>query len=90
MSVLCQVYKSPLQQEMYLFVEKERGLEDVPEQLLATFGEPQELMLLTLEPGRRLARADAAEVLQSIECQGFYLQLPPTPAQLLRRDGAGA
>ncbi len=90
MSVLCQVYKSPLQQEMYLFVEKERGLEDVPEPLLATFGEPQALMLLTLEPGRRLARADAAEVLQSIERQGFYLQLPPTPAQLLRRDGAGA
>jgi uncharacterized protein len=35
-----------------------------------------------------LARADAALVLASIHAQGFYLQMPPTAAELMARDGA--
>ncbi len=86
MKVLCQIYASPRKEEMYLFVEKARGLTDVPEALLTRFGEPREVMTLVLEPGRKLARADASEVLERIEEQGFYLQMPPTPEELLRRD----
>ena len=89
MKLLCQVYRSPRQQEMYLFVEKARGLVDVPAELLARFGEPQEIMTLLLEPQRKLARADVDEVLASIADKGFYLQMPPTAAELLRRDGYG-
>ncbi len=88
MKRICQVYKSPKREEMYLYVDRERGLEDVPETLLAQFGEPQSIMTLVLEPQRKLARADAAEVLARIEQDGFYLQLPPTPAQLLQRERA--
>ncbi len=86
MKVLCQIYASPRKEEMYLFVEKTRGLADVPEALLTRFGEPREVMTLVLEPGRKLARADASEVLERIAEQGFYLQMPPTAEELLRRD----
>ena len=72
---------------MYLYVDKARGLDDVPEALLQKFGEPQPVMTLLLGPERRLARADTAQVLAQIEVQGFYLQMPPTPEQLLRGDG---
>ena len=89
MSVLCQVFKSPHKEEMYLYVEKSRGLVDVPEALLARFGEPQPVMMVMLDPERKLARANTAEVLVDIAEQGFYLQMPPTTAQLLRRDGQG-
>ena len=78
MKVLCQVY---------LYVDKARGLEDVPEVLMAQFGEPEAIMTILLDPGRKLARANAAEVLASIAAEGFYLQMPPTAAQLLRREG---
>ena len=87
MKRLCQVYKSPRREEMYLYVDKARGLEDVPEALLRQFGEPEPVMTLLLAPARRLARADPVEVLAQIEKQGYYLQLPPTPEALLRRDG---
>jgi uncharacterized protein YcgL (UPF0745 family) len=87
MKLICQVFKSPRKQEMYLFVEKSRGLEQVPEALLASFGEPEERMVLVLTPDKKLARANTAEVLDEIVNRGFYLQLPPTPAQLLKRDG---
>ncbi|MEZ5567346.1 MAG: YcgL domain-containing protein [Halioglobus sp.] len=79
MSVICQVYKSPRRAETYLYVEHQRGVADVPEALLASFGEPQAVMLLHLTPERRLARAKAIDILNSIETQGYYLQVPPSP-----------
>jgi uncharacterized protein YcgL (UPF0745 family) len=80
--MLCQVYKSPRKQEAYLYVEMSEGLERVPQALLAQFGEPVEVMILKLDENRRLARVDAALVRQSIREQGFFLQLPPSAAEL--------
>ena len=87
MKRLCQIYRSPRREEMYLYVDKARGLDDVPEALLRQFGEPEPVMTLLISPERRLARADATEVLAQIETQGYYLQMPPTADELLRRDG---
>ena len=86
MTVVCQVFKSLRQQEMYLYVEKLRGVADVPEDLMARFGEPRPVMVLLLSPERKLARVDVVAVLASIEKQGFYLQMPPTMAELLARE----
>jgi len=72
---------------MYLYVDKGKNLDELPEVLLKKFGEPESLMLLPLKADRKLARADAAQVLAAIDEQGFYLQMPPTPEELLRREG---
>jgi len=88
MSLLCQVYRSSRKQEMYLYVDKARGLLDVPDTLLAQFGDPAPVMVLHLTPQHKLARADAALVLASIQTQGFYLQMPPTAGERLVRDSA--
>jgi uncharacterized protein YcgL (UPF0745 family) len=63
---------------MYLYVDKQQGIAELPEALLATFGTPESVMTLLLTPERKLARADAATVLDAIEQNGFYLQMPPT------------
>jgi uncharacterized protein YcgL (UPF0745 family) len=84
---LCQVFRSPRKEQTYLYVDQARGLEDVPETLLAQFGEPEQVMTLMLSAQRKLARADAAEVLAQIEQQGFYLQLPPGPQALQQQEG---
>lgn len=63
--------------DMYLFVDAKVDLTPVPEELLAQFGKPVEALSLMLTATRKLARADAARVLECIEEQGFYLQLPP-------------
>ena len=85
-SKLVQVYRSPRREEMYLYVEQGRGVGELPEALLARFGEPEPVMLLQLTAERQLARADAAQVLAAIDEQGFYLQMPPSAADLQRRD----
>ena len=71
------VYRSSRKQEMYLYVDAETDLARVPEELLRRFGRPIEALSLMLTPDRKLARADAARVLECIEADGFYLQMPP-------------
>lgn len=88
MKNLCEVFRSSRKEEMYVYVVKARGLEDVPEVLMKQFGEPQSVMTLVLDSARKLARANTEEVLAAIEAQGYYLQMPPTHAELLRRDGS--
>ncbi len=83
--MICQVYRSPRKEQMYLYVSKADGLARVPEVLLGQFGEPEPVMLLNLDGSRKLARADAGEVVAQIEERGYYLQMPPGPEEL-RRD----
>lgn len=75
---LVTVHRSPRCEGMYLYVDREEGLQNVPEALLKRFGEPEEVMTLALGPERRLARANAGEVLARIESEGYYLQMPPS------------
>lgn len=88
MKRICQIFRSSRRAEMYLFVDKAQGLEDLPEALLAQFGEPQPVMTLLLTPTRKLARASAADVLAQIESQGFYLQMPPSEKERQMRERA--
>jgi uncharacterized protein YcgL (UPF0745 family) len=67
---------------MYLYVDKKEGIERVPEALLSQFGTPEEAFTLLLTTQRKLARADSREVLLAITEQGFYLQMPPSEAEL--------
>lgn len=79
MKKLCTVYRSRRHEGMYLYVDKTEDLSRVPEALLQRFGEPKVAMTLVLHPGRVLARADVVKVLESLEQQGFFLQMPPRP-----------
>jgi len=81
------VYRSPRVENLYLFVDREEGMVRVPEELLTRFGEPEEALSLVLTPDRSLARADARSVLDAIELNGFYLQLPPAPDDWLKQHG---
>lgn len=90
MKRICQIFRSPHKPETYLYVDKAEGMDRVPEALLAQFGEPQPVMVLALDGSRKLARVQVAEVLEKIETQGFFLQMPPTDAELLRRETARA
>lgn len=65
--------------EMYLYTDRSEGAERVPGPLRERFGELREVMTLLLTDDRPLARVRAGEVLDAIEAQGFFLQLPPPP-----------
>lgn len=79
---LCAIYRSPKKEGMYLYVAKRDQFEAVPETLRQMFGKPQFVMLFNLSGEKQLKRSKNADVLQAIETQGFYLQMPP-PENLL-------
>lgn len=75
--ILCAVYKSGPDEETYLFVDYQIGFESLPEALKEKFESPILVTQFKLSVDKKLARTDAAKVMQSIEESGFYLQLPP-------------
>ena len=85
MSRLIKVLKGSRKADTYLYVDFAEGVERVPAALLQQLGETAEVLALKLTPERKLARADAAEVLRQIEAVGYYLQLPPATDEGLPR-----
>ena len=86
--ILCTVYRSSRERDLYLFVERSFGLDKVPQSLLDMLGITSEVMTLKLGPERKLARVKATDVLKAIAEQGYYLQLPPDkPASVFTQGG---
>lgn len=58
-------------------MRKKDAFDGLPDALKELFGRGITAMDMLLTEDKKLARADAAKVLESIEEKGFYLQLPP-------------
>ncbi|AWL12293.1 YcgL domain-containing protein [Saliniradius amylolyticus] len=81
--MLCAIYKSPRKDETYLFVPGRERFEEVPEALMESFGQPELVMVLNITADSRLAISEPGKVLEKIDQQGYYLQLPPPKENLL-------
>lgn len=73
----CWIYKSAHQEETYLYLAEEDGFDAAPKALIEKMGRLERVMEIELYPGRKLARANVAEVMKSLDHKGYYLQLPP-------------
>jgi uncharacterized protein YcgL (UPF0745 family) len=82
--MLCAIYKSSKKAQTYLFVNKRDEFSDVPVELMKMFGTPNLVTLINLATKDKLAMADLEKVKASLVEQGFYLQLPPPPEDLLK------
>ena len=76
-SVLCVIYRGAKKADSYLYVERESDFGAVPRALLDMLGPLTWVMSLELHPQRKLAQVDILQVIQSLQQQGYYLQLPP-------------
>ena len=76
------VFKSLSKPDTYLYTDKAQNFEDLPSGLRDSFGEYDLVLEMELSSGKKLARADARQVLAAIASRGFYLQLPPTIDEL--------
>lgn len=82
--MFCVIYRSPLRDQTYLYVEKKDDFSRVPEELLRGFGKPRLAMVLPLDRTKKLANADIEKVKLALQEQGYYLQLPPPVEDLLK------
>lgn len=83
--MFCVIYRSAKREQTYLYVEKKDDFSRVPEELMKGFGKPQLTMLLPLDGRKKLVGADLEKVKASLSAQGYYLQLPPPPENLLKQ-----
>lgn len=75
----CFIYKSLKREELYFYINKKDDFSDIPEPLIKNFTPLQFVMELELTENRKLAREDAAKVLESLKTKGYFVQMPPTP-----------
>lgn len=78
----CYVFKSLKQADMYIYLRKEDGFNDLAADLRAAFGQPEFVIELDLTPESRLARYKAQDVISELEINGYFLQLPPADPAL--------
>lgn len=71
------VYKSRRMSDTYLYVPRNADLSELPDALRERFGEGEAFLDIELHCDRHLAQADPVKVLEALQTQGFYLQLPP-------------
>ena len=77
MTILCKVYRSGKRADTYLYLARDTKFDDLPPDFREAFGEPAFVMHLHLSPDRQLARVPVESVIEALEDQGYFLQLPP-------------
>ncbi len=82
--MLCTIYKSTKKEGAYLYIPKKDDFSQVPDTLMKMFGKPSLVMMINLD-GRELAQVDIEKVKKSLNEEGFFLQLPPPPENLLEQ-----
>ena len=83
--MFCQVFKGSQKQDHFLYLPLDYDQTQLPTTLQSLLGELQLVVEFELTPHRKLAIADAAEVITQLSDRGFYLQMPPgdkTPEDL--------
>jgi uncharacterized protein YcgL (UPF0745 family) len=72
----CFVYRSQRKRGAYLYLSAKDEFSLVPAGLMKVFGRPMLVLDFELASTRQLAAADAVQVLEKLQTQGYYLQVP--------------
>lgn len=74
--MICYIYRSHRKRDTYLYLKDKDDFTCLPETVMQVFGPPEFSLSFDLHAGRQLAQADSQVVIEQLESEGFYLQLP--------------
>ena len=74
------VYKSLKRADTYVYLAARDDFARLPEPLRTRLGSLAFVLDVDLAPDRKLAREDAATVMENLAARGFHLQFPPSSA----------
>lgn len=75
--VACAIYRCAKKADSYLYVERENDFARLPLALLDMLGSLTLVMSLELHTQRKLAQVNVLHVMEQLQQQGYYLQMPP-------------
>jgi len=79
----CFVYKSSRKADTYVYLRARDDFAALPATIGETLGTLAFVMKFELTPERKLARENAAAIIENLHSRGFHLQLPPPVDSLL-------
>jgi uncharacterized protein YcgL (UPF0745 family) len=82
--MICYVYRSNRKRDTYLYIKQKDDFSQIPETVLTIFGPPEYSLSFDLHAEKKLAQADALEVINQLENTGFYLQLPKSDYDIMK------
>lgn len=85
MKKIVDIYRCKKKDGAYIYMEKGVAIDSLPKALLEQTGALELAMTMLLTPEKKLARADISRVLESLENQGFYLQMPPVAESYMQQ-----
>jgi len=75
-TITCYIYRCSAKTDMYLYLAEEDNFEIVPDELTKNLGTTQLAMTLELNRDKKLAKEDAALIIDNLQEKGFHLQMP--------------
>ena len=72
----CSVYRSTKKSDTYVYVPKDNDIAELPEGLTKILGKIEHVLEVDLATRSSLANADIDQVVQSLNSQGYFIQLP--------------
>lgn len=73
----CVVFKSSKKNDTYLYMLKNSAFNKLPITLQTLFSPQQQVMSFIIEPEKKYARFQGAELLEWLQESGYHVQLPP-------------
>lgn len=77
MKQLTDIYRSTRKEGLYVYIKNGAAFSALPQALRQSFGVPEFAMTIPIYPEKQLARVNVLDVIQGLEEQGFFLQMPP-------------
>lgn len=85
-SIGCHVYRSKAKRGMYVYLAEKDNFDIIPTDLRRRLGKLEYSFEFTLNEERTLVRYDTKQVIQQIQDDGFFLQMPPPESNFLDLD----
>lgn len=89
MEIKCDVYKSDLKADTYLYLKEGIEQDELPDVLILLLGKLTQFLSLKLKPDSKLAQANISDVISSLREQGYYIQMPPGESAMNQVPGSG-
>lgn len=76
-SVDCHIYRSKYKKGLYVYLREKDDFDLIPSDLKSRLGTLEFTFSVILDETRKLARVDTKQVMQHLQNDGYFLQMPP-------------
>ncbi len=74
--MICEIYRSDTKTGLYIYLEKDKKIDELPDELIKLLGKHTKVMELDINSHQKLANEDIEKVKINLLERGYHVQLP--------------